>query len=145
MVSVKIVSRYNENPPSTERTDLKIPSGPLYPAEEVIALLESRGSAGVSLWTRKCINDLQKYEWDTEDAAELITTALQHGRFIGAEWCTQKEDGPWVAADAYAVSRREWVAYAHREMNIEYYVKFAISKTGQILLLISCHLSENRR
>jgi len=35
----------------------------------------------------------------------------------------------------------EWVATASKEMGVEYFVKFAVGKTGQLLLLVSCHLS----
>ncbi|PLY15334.1 MAG: hypothetical protein C0631_07640 [Sedimenticola sp.] len=71
--------------------------------------------------------------------------AVQSGRFRGAEWCVQHPNGPWAACDAYSFVRREWLAHAHREMSMEYYIKFAIAKTGKLLLVVSCHPPEDRR
>jgi len=38
------------------------------------------------------------------------------------------------------VRRREWVSAVKKEMNMEYFVKFAIGKTGALVLVVSCHL-----
>ncbi|MYA66563.1 MAG: hypothetical protein F4X09_04575 [Gammaproteobacteria bacterium] len=67
--------------------------------------------------------------------------AVSNGQFRGAEWCVQRDEGPWAACDAYTVIRQEWIAKAQKEMPFEYYVKFAIARTGSKVLLASCHLS----
>jgi len=145
MVNNTIVSRFTGDLPLGEGESRKIPGGPLYPAGEVLALLAGSGIQAVRAWTRKCAEDLQKWELDADDLRELIETALRSGRFRGAEWCVQQPNGPWAACDAYVVVRPEWVQYAHREMDIEYYIKFAMSRTGTVLLVVSCHPPEERR
>lgn len=145
MVNKTIVSRFTGNFPLDEGAPRKIAEGPLYPATEVLALLAESGAQAVSAWTRKCQSDMQKWSLDTDDLCELMEIALRSGHFRGAEWCVQRPNGPWAACDAYSLVRREWVAHARREIDMEYYIKFAIAKTGKVLLVVSCHPSENRR
>jgi hypothetical protein len=144
MVTTRIVSRFTDSPPTDEKACRKILGGRLYPAEEVLGVLANAGGQAVSAWTEKCTKDLQKWAIDADDLCELISMAVQTGRFHGAEWCVQKPDGPWAACDAYSLTRREYVTNAHRDMNFEYYVKFAIAKTGKLLLVVSCHMPEDR-
>jgi len=142
MVSVKIVSRYAENFP--ERVDgfrRRIAGGPLYSAEEVKRILSAHGVAGVSAWTRECSSDLQKLEIDGMGLVELLRQALSSGRYLGSEWCQQRPDGPWAACDAYRLDRREWLPVAGKHLSVEYYLKFAIARPGNLLLIVSCHLS----
>lgn len=129
--------------PSSESADRKIIGMPLYSQAEVLALLNEQGSECIIAWTRKCKNDLQKYTLDSEDVLELVKLCFQGGRFLSSEWCRQSPDGCWAACDAYIVCIKQWIPSAHKDMNVEYYVKFAISKTGKVLLLVSCHLCEN--
>ena len=42
----------------------------------------------------------------------------------------------------FAVS--EWIEAAYKSFEVEYYVKFAVGKSGHVLLIVSCHLPENR-
>lgn len=139
MVSDMIVSRYSSTLPAST-TERKIPGGPLYSAEEVVEVLES-GSDVVRTWTQKCTADVQNLALDAEDLAALVIKAVRHGHFKGSEWCQQKPSGPWAACDAYALTCREWFEAARKEFTLDYYFKFAIGKTGAILLLVSCHLS----
>ncbi len=60
-------------------------------------------------------------------------------QYIDSEWCTNGF-GVWAACDAYEVQRREWVKTANKEMNMVYFVKFAIGKTGALVLVVSCHV-----
>ena len=53
--------------------------------------------------------------------------------------------GPWAACDAYVLVRTEHLPHLRKDMECEYYIKFAIGKTGTVLLLASCHLPEDRR
>lgn len=145
MVNTTIISRFSGRLPLGEGESRKITSGPLYPAEEVLALLANPGSQAIHAWTDKCGRDMQKWSLDADDLCELLEVALKAGRFLGAEWCVQRPNGPWAACDAYALVRQEWIPYAHREIDMGYYIKFAIAKTGKVLLVVSCHPSEDRR
>ena len=145
MVNTAVVSEFAGGPPLAEGACRVIAGGPLYPAAKVLALLAGSGARAVRVWTEKCDKDIQKCSMDTEDLCELMATAVRSGRFRGAEWCVQRPNGPWAACDAYSVVRREWIAHAHKEFDVEYYIKFAIAKTGQLLLVASCHLPEDRR
>ena len=55
-----------------------------------------------------------------------------------------KPSGPWAACDAYQLWHNEWVQAAYKEMCFEYYIKFAIGKSGKLLLLVSCHEPQDR-
>lgn len=145
MVNTKIISRYTGPLPEGEGADRKISGGPLYQAHEVLQLLENGGGEAITAWTDKCVRDIQKWALDADDQLELLRLAVNGGRFICAEWCVQNPSGPWAACDAYSVVRSEWIQAMRREINTEYYIKFAIGKTGTILLLVSCHPPEERR
>ena len=139
MVSAKIVSRFTGVLPEAG-ADRTIPGGPLYPQDEVLTLLKN-GDGVIRAWTRNCAADVQQLAFDSDDLVLLITEAVTRGRFSGSEWCQQKPSGPWAACDAYALTRGEWVAAARKKLAVNYYCKFALGKTGTILLLVSCHLS----
>lgn len=139
MVNNINVSRYQGQIPSGSKADLAISDMPLYPAEEVMVLLEQRGEEAIKAWTNKCIRDVQSLGWDNSDLLELIRQALQGGRYLNSQWCMQKPGGPWAACDSYHLRRSEWIEAAHKNMQCEYYIKYAIGKTGQLLLLASCH------
>lgn len=144
MVNNVNISRYSCRPPDSANDSREISGGPLYQPADILAILGENGCNSLIPWTRKCINDMQKYALDSDDADEFIRIGMRNGHFLGSEWCEQKPNGPWAACDAYRVFRREWIKAADKEMDVEYYIKFAIGKTGLILLLVSCHLSENR-
>lgn len=137
------LSAFDGQPPSGERDDRRISGGPLYLAVEVLALL-GQGEKVLVPWTRKCKNDLMRLSLDNEGALELVCEALRNGRYRNSEWCEQQPSGPWAACDAYQLSRREWVEAAHKEMTFDYFIKFAIGKTGKVLLLVSCHEPQDR-
>lgn len=139
MVNVMIVSRFTGDLPEVGG-DRKILGGPLYPITEVLELLGAGGSV-VRVWTRRCVEDVQQLALDADELADLIVEAVKVGRFSGAQWCQQQPTGPWAACDAYTLTRREWVPAARKELAVDYYLKFAIGKTGTLLLLVSCHLS----
>ncbi|SOB74574.1 hypothetical protein SAMN04488490_0059 [Marinobacter sp. LV10R510-11A] len=136
------VTAYEVKPPG-EGEPRKIPGGPLYEHHRVLEILR-KGEESTRAWTRKCKSDLQKYALDGDDAVVLLIEALQHGRYQSSEWCEQRSKGPWAACDSYTLTKKEWIRYAHKELQIEYYIKFAIAKTGTVILLVSCHLSEDR-
>ena len=143
MVNTTIVSRFSGNLPLGRNRSRKIAGGPLYPAEEVLELLRVAGGQGVHAWTAKSISDTAELELDAEDLFKLVQMAIKDGRFLGSQWCVQGRDGPWAACDAYSLVRSEWIPAAGKDMDIGYYIKFAIARTGKALLMVSCHLQGN--
>lgn len=118
--------------------------GPLHGKTDVLAVL-SQGSSSVVLWTDECGKDVTyKLEWEIVDVHYLLGEAVVRGRFLGSEWCAQRPMGPVAACDAYSIVREEWNQYARRDLRSEYYVKFALSRTGKSILVASCHLSRHR-
>ena len=134
MVSFKIISEYSGGPDPGDR--VKIGIVPLYPLDRVRVLASDPKQ--VRLWTRKIAKDVRNMVWSEVDVAELLAE-LQPHQYIDSEWCTNGS-GAWAACDAYAVQRREWVSTVNKEMNMEYFVKFAIGKTGALVLVVSCHV-----
>jgi len=125
------------SPPTDEQGEgRKIAGGPLY-AEGTVATLVIQ--AKVTPWSRGAIKDAQKWSLDNRRIGTLIDQAIKHGRFLGSEWCMAKPGGPWAACDAYKVLVSEWNPILHKDQNITYYLKFALSKTGQLLLSASNH------
>lgn len=141
--NVKNLSAFLGAPPLSEQADRRIAAGPLYVAADVLALLK-QGDAALIPWTRKCKDDLMRLMLEISDAQALVREALQSGHYRNSEWCVQSPSGPWAACDAYTLRRAEWVQAAHKEMIFEYYIKFAIGKTGKLLLLVSCHEPQDR-
>lgn len=126
------------NPPPRNAGDKerKVAGGPKYAKADVLALLQA---IRVRLWTKDCVTDVAKLGLDLEGAASLASEAVLHGRFKGSVWCTQSPEGPSAICDAYVLKRREWNNAAKKELDLECYVKFAIGRSGAILLLVSCH------
>lgn len=73
-----------------------------------------------------------------ERVAELIQ-GLRKDCYIDSEWC-ENGKGAWAACDAYSIKRLETALASGKSMTVEYFVKFAVSKTGQLVLLVSCHV-----
>jgi hypothetical protein len=71
--------------------------------------------------------------------ADLLLRLDTSGRYIDSEWC-ENGKGAWAACDAYEVSRDDVIPATGKRSRIRYYVKFAIGKTGNILLVASCHV-----
>lgn len=146
MVNNIIVSRFTGDLPTSDSPAARrINGGGLYDKLEVLGILGGKPSAVVIPWTRKCGEHLQKFNMDVDDAARLLELCMHQGTFLGSEWCQQKPNGAWAACDAYKVNYREWNQAAQKDFLIEYYVKFGINSSGKVLLVASCHPSENRR
>jgi len=144
MVNRRInISAYPGTPPADKRRSLAIAGGPLYSKERVLGVL-ARGTAALRLWTRKCASDVKRFDMDLDQVVGLLRLALERGVFKGSQWCTDKPEGSWAACDSYQVFWRQWMPAAHKEIEFEYYVKFAIAKSGALLLLVSCHPPEDR-
>ena len=132
MVSFNIVSEYSGDPGPGNRVKI---GGPLYPLQRVQALVADTGH--LNLWTRKCRQDVQNLGWDAEDVVQLLGS-LTAKHYIDSEWCDNGK-GVWAACDAYELLRREWMPAARKELDIRYFLKFAIGKTGALVLTVSCH------
>ena len=139
MVSRQNVSQYSGEPPAGENRRIGTTT-PLYGREEVLAAFEE-GSLKVSVWTLKCQKDLEKLDIDPDGLPTLLKEVLLNGTYRNSEWCEQGPTGPWAACDAYSYVRLEWLTAMGRETRVDYYIKFARSRGGNLLLLVSLHLS----
>lgn len=137
MVTKNVLSEYILNPPSEPGRAKIDAAGPLYDLARVKALVEDETQ--LQLWTRKCINDVSKlFDSDLARVVELIQ-GLRSEDYIDSEWC-ENGKGFLAACDAYRCRRQEVVPGTSRPVTVEYYVKFAIGKTGRLVLVVSCHL-----
>lgn len=139
MVKRIVLSEYSSDLPNEPgRVKIATRDGqPLYSLERVQALVADE--ARLELWTRKCRRNVRElFDSDLERVAELIQ-ALRKDDYIDSEWC---EDGSeaWAACDAYSVRRRETAPATGSPVTVTYFVKFAVGKTGQLVLLVSCHV-----
>jgi len=146
--TLKNISAYESEPPANLEPRI-IEGGPLYGREKVLAAL--RSGRTLSPFTKKCVQDLERFSLDLEtDVPKLICDALTTGVFLGSEWCQGKSPKFVVACDAYRLCRDEWVQHARKDMRFEYYVKFALKRPKdensepELILIVSCHLSEER-
>lgn len=133
MVNLLVVSEYSDGPEPGSR--VKIPGGPLYSLERVQDMVSQ--SECLILWTGKCRRDVANLAWDDRDLAEALS-CLKAADYKDSEWCDNGR-GAWAACDAYTFRRKEWVEAAGKELTIEYFLKFAIGKTGALVLMVSCH------
>ena len=111
--------------------------GPLYDLARIRAI--TAGGTGVLLWTRDCTHNVQDLGWEAKDVIELLHR-LEDQHYIDSEWC-ENGHGVWAACDAYRLDVKEWIETARKDMVIRYFVNFAISKTGSMVLTVSCHTS----
>lgn len=139
MVKIFVLSEYSTSPPTQLGVGrIKIEGGPLYELARVQQLVGNPDC--INLFTRTCIGEVHKlFDSDTEQVAALIQ-ALDLRDYIDSEWCENGKSGV-AACDAYCIRRTEVVAATGRSMAVEYFLKFAVSRTGQLVLLVSCHLS----
>lgn len=136
VVNFYIVSEYS-SPPPTMGSGEKIIGGPIYSLERVREILKD--GAGLQLWTRDCASNVRALGWIHDDVIGLVRK-LEGSNYIDSEWC-ENGKGAYAACDAYTVRSREWVDTADKEMMIEYFMKFAINKSGTMVLTVSCHTS----
>jgi len=110
----------------------------LYDLARVKQLLDKPD--GINLFTRTCISEVHKlFDSDMEQVAALIQ-ALGKQDYIDSEWCENGKSGV-AACDAYRIRRAEVIPANGKTISVEYFLKFAIGKTGQLVLMVSCHLS----
>ena len=139
MVKIFILSAYSTNSPNQLGTgQIKIEGGPLYDLVRVQTLVDDPDA--INFITDKCRRDLHNlFDSDTEQVAALIQ-ALDTQDYIDSEWCENGKSGV-AACDAYSISRAEVIPATGKATTLEYFLKFAIGKTGQLVLMVSCHLS----
>jgi hypothetical protein len=136
MVISRNLSAYDGVPPA-EGENRKIADGPLYELAKIQALTEQPDA--VNLWTAKCIKDAAKLALDPSDLGGLIRE-LANNDYHDSEWCDNGKNF-WAACDAYTLTRSEFNDYAGKSFRIVYFLKFAESKTGKLVLVVSCHTS----
>lgn len=89
-------------------------------------------------WTEKCRKDVRKwFDDDWERVAGLLLT-LRRQDYKDSEWC-ENGKGAIAACDTYTVNAVETVPATGRSVRMEYFLKFAVSKTGALVLIVSCH------
>ncbi len=139
MVNFTILSEYSQDPPTQSGLRIKIALGrPLYALARVQAL--AANGQQIKAVTQKCLQDVETlFAGDYEDVASLIC-AIRHSDYRDSEWC-ECGPGSMAACDAYVVQRIEVVPKSGRQVSVAYFLKFAIGKTGQLVLMVSCHLS----
>lgn len=134
MVILKNLSAYPGEPPR-EGDHRKIPGGPLYPLSEVQVLASQSGA--LNLWTLRCRNTAAGQGLDTGDVGTLIGELTERD-YRDSEWC-ENGRGACAACDAYSLRRLEFMEKVGKSFTVEYFLKFAVAKTGQLLLIVSCH------
>ena len=140
MVKIIVLSEYSTSPPEQLGFGrLKISGGSLYDLAQVQKLVADPDC--IKLATRACIKDVHAlFGSDLECVADLIQ-ALGAADYRDSEWCESGAAGV-MACDAYQIRRIEQLADQPKSVTVEYFLKFAVGKTGQLLLLVSCHLSK---
>ncbi len=136
MVKIFVVSEYSQQPPDPWEGRRKIAGGPLYDLARVQKL--AGGAHQLQAWTEKCRKDVRKwFDDDLECVARLILW-LKPKDYKDSEWC-ENGKGAIAACDAYTVNVVETVPTTGRSVCMEYFLKFAVSKTGALVLIVSCH------
>ncbi|THB63506.1 MAG: hypothetical protein D6B27_12110 [Gammaproteobacteria bacterium] len=139
---MKIVSKYTESPPlSNKATDkerfIRNSGNPIYSKDEVIEAI--RSNAKIAPYTERCINNLSILNLEIKDMPELLMKVVNSGEHINSQWCLNTKGTTWAASDSYVYRYEHYIEHIHKYLPCEYYVKFAIGKTGNIILLVQIH------
>jgi len=113
----------------------------LYDDELVLALVKG-GEKNLQLWTSKSARDVAALTWDADDVLELVRLAILSGTRHRPEWCVQSPEGPAAACDVFTIFREETGRADGIKRVMHYYLKLAVSRTGKLLLIASCHTAE---
>lgn len=130
------LSAYSGEPPGDGKTR-KIDGGPLYDLARIKAL--SGLPDTVNLWTAKARHDAANLAMAPADVGGMIRQLTEHD-YRDSEWCDNGK-GSCAACDAYALTRDEYVEHAGTSYRLVYFLKFAESRTGRLVLIVSCHTS----
>lgn len=135
----KVLSKYGESPPVDSKAPRKISTKePINPVSEVLQILE------ISLpkvMTKRSIKFMQSTQFDDEELRDVLKYAIEYGRYIDSEWCEFSETSPWFACDSYQVKQKEYISASHKELEICYFLKFCIHKSGNLICTLSFHFS----
>lgn len=134
MVTFKNLSAYDGALPK-DGEGRKIATRPLYRLTEIQALAAT--SDAVNLWTAKCRRDVANLALDAADVGVMLQELTERD-YRDSEWCDNGK-GAWAACDAYTLRRLEYLESAGKSFRMEYFLKFALSKTGKLVLMVSCH------
>lgn len=134
MVTSKNLSAYEGEPPG-DGESRKITGGPLYGLTDIQAVAGVPGA--VNFWTAKCRRDAANLMLDTADVGAMLQELTERD-YRDSEWC-DNGNAASAACDAYALRRIEYVETAGKSFRMEYFLKFALSKTGKLVLMVSCH------
>ena len=134
MVTFKNLSAHAGDPPK-DGGSRKVTGGPLYKLAEIQALAATPDA--VKLWTEKCRRDVANLTLDAADVGAMLQELTERD-YRDSEGCDNGK-GAWAACDAYNLRRNEYVETAGKTYRIEYFLKFALSKTGKLMLMVSCH------
>lgn len=93
----------------------------------------------MNFWTRKCRHDTANLTLDTGDVGALIRELTERD-YLDSEWCDNGKQ-VWAACDAYQLTRKEFNANADKWYQMAYFLKFAESRNGALVLIVSCHTS----
>ena len=138
MVKTIVLSEYNRNPPQVLGTGrVKIDGGPLYDLERIQDLANGEGQ--LFAWTEKCRKDIRKLFDDNLSLVAELIQCLKPTDYIDSEWC-ENGKGALAACDAYSIRRLEVMPATGTTMPVEYFLKFAVGKTGKLVLTVSCHV-----
>lgn len=139
MITFVVISEYSQDPPTQTGLRVKIAVGrSLYALERVQAL--AGNGQRIKAVTQKCLQDVETlFAGEYDDVASLIRAIRPHD-YRDSEWCDCGK-GSVAACDAYVVHRVEVAPGSGQQVSVTYFLKFAISKTGQLVLMVSCHLS----
>lgn len=141
MVNTKNVSAYKQEPPVEFKVDRQyIANGPLYTLKSLSDVL-SKGEDVIKLSTKTCISEVQyRLNMDMSGVLGLLRYIAEgKASYLKSEWCLLNAKGHCAACDSYKITRLEWIPTAHADMPCDYYVKFALHKSGNLVLVISCH------
>ena len=134
MVSFVNISAYDAQPPESEGRK-KINGGPLYLLDDV-----KEKSGKVKLITRKCTKDVQNLGFGEEGVSQLLNQLVKTD-YLNSEWCQCGDAGThYAACDAYRVCQYEYNEAKCKNEQHEYYLKFALKKNGDLVLIVSCHI-----
>ena len=129
------LSAYNGEPPGDGKAR-KIAGGPLDDLAKIEALTMLPDA--VKLWTARAGRDVANLAMDLDDVGDMIRE-LTERNYHSSEWCCNGKS--YAACDAYTLKRSEYIEHAGKRFPMEYFVKFAESKTGKLVLIVSCHTS----
>lgn len=136
MVTFKNLSAYDGLLPNVGE-DRKIAGGPLYGLAKIQALTELPDS--VLFWTAKCRRDAANLILEPDDVGAMIRE-LKERNYRDSEWCDNGK-GSLAACDTYTLTRDEYLSNAGKWFRTTYFLKFAESRTGRLVLIVSCHTS----